>query len=94
MTDTEVLDAVQRIRTVHKSALTCARRGQLAAKRETLAFFGSPTDDVSRAALHNALRRSEIAAAEKIERADVRRREALAALTAKAGQWAELVPSR
>jgi hypothetical protein len=92
MTDSKVLDAVQKARRSYASAVTRANRAH---KRATSAafsfsFFGST--DVEQAARNNAIQRAELTRSKASERAADRHRATLAAIRLSAGAWAFLVP--
>lgn len=89
MTDTEVLNAVQRARSAYKSAVTRANKRYNAAANEAFTFFGST--DVEQAARANAIQRADKERWETINKAEVKLRVTLADIKARAGMWADLV---
>lgn len=89
MTDTEVLDAVQRARSAYKSAVTRAHKRYNAVANEAFTFFGST--DVEQAARANAIQRADKERWETINKAEVKLRVLLADIKARAGMWADLV---
>ena len=94
MNDAEVNREVERIRKTHKSAVTRAMRTANKAKQDVLRRFQGSTDDVSRAAKANALRRIEIAEEVALDRATAKKDRDLEALRQSAGQWSDIVPTR
>jgi formiminotetrahydrofolate cyclodeaminase len=90
MTDSEVIDAVQKAQRAYASAVTRAKRAHQRVASAAFSFFGST--DVEQAARNNAIHRAELTRSEAIERASDGRRAALAAIRANAGAWADLVP--
>jgi hypothetical protein len=90
MTDSEVIDAVQKALRAYASAVTCANRAHQRAGSAAFSFFGST--DVEQAARNNAIQRAELMRSEAIELAADKRRVALAAIRANAGAWVDLVP--
>ena len=89
MTDTEVLNAVQRARSTYKSAVTRANKRYNVAANDAFAFFGST--DVEQAARRNAIQRADKERWETINKAEVKLRVTLADIKARAGMWADLV---
>lgn len=90
MTDSEVIDAVQKVQRAYASAVARANRAHQRAASAAFSFFGST--DVEQAARNNAIQRAELMRSEAIERAADKRRSALAAIRINAGAWADLVP--
>jgi formiminotetrahydrofolate cyclodeaminase len=90
MTDSKVLDAVQKARRSYASAVTRANRAHKRATSAAFSFFGST--DVEQAARNNAIQRAELTRSKAIERAADRHRATLAAIRLSAGAWAFLVP--
>ncbi len=90
MTDTDVMNEVQRAQRAYASAVVRARRICQRATRAAFSFFGST--DVEQAARSNVIQRAEWTRSEAIERAANQRRAALAAIRVRAGVWVDLIP--
>ena len=90
MTDSEVIDAVQKARRAYASAVMRANRAHQRAAKAAFSFFGST--DVEQAARNNAIHRAELTRSEAIERAADKCRAALEAIRINACALADLVP--
>jgi hypothetical protein len=89
MTDTDVLNAVQKARTAFKAATTRANKRYNVAADEAFTFYGST--DVEQAARNNTIQRADRERWDTIKKAEIKLRATLADIKAKAGMWADLV---
>ena len=91
MTDTEVLQAVDKAKRSFKSAETKATRKRSLAREKAFSFFGST--DVEQAARANAVRRAQLEFEQDLNAAQAKYRDAMEILRLRAGRWSDLVPT-
>ena len=91
MTDSDVLNGIDKAKKAYKTACTKARRELMTAKDKAMSFFAD-ADDVTRAARHNTLKRAELACDSKLNDARIKYIDRLEKIRNVAGAWADLVP--